>query len=40
MLRHGNTWFGVAAYHSATPVHNQRYQALLKQELMRSGVWR
>jgi soluble lytic murein transglycosylase-like protein len=40
MLRHGNTWFGVAAYHSATPVHNQRYQALLKQELVRSGVWR
>jgi soluble lytic murein transglycosylase-like protein len=40
MLRHGNTWFGVAAYHSATPVHNQRYQALLRQELMRTGVWR
>ena len=40
MLRHGNTWFGVAAYHSTTPAHNQRYQALLKQELMRSGVWR
>jgi soluble lytic murein transglycosylase-like protein len=40
MLLHGNTWFGVAAYHSTTPVHNQRYQALLKQELVRSGVWR
>ncbi|PUE40696.1 hypothetical protein B9Z50_10550 [Limnohabitans sp. Bal53] len=40
MLRHGNTWFGVAAYHSATPVHNQRYQALLRQELVRTGVWR
>jgi soluble lytic murein transglycosylase-like protein len=40
ILRHGNTWFGVAAYHSATPVHNQRYQDLLRQELMRSGVWR
>ena len=40
MLLHGNTWFGVAAYHSATPIHNQRYQALLKQELVRSGVWR
>jgi soluble lytic murein transglycosylase-like protein len=40
MLRHGNTWFGVAAYHSATPTHNQRYQVLLRQELIRSGVWR
>jgi soluble lytic murein transglycosylase-like protein len=40
MLHHGNTWFGVAAYHSATPVHNQRYQALLRKELMRTGVWR
>ena len=40
MVRHGNTWFGVAAYHSATPVHNQRYQALLRQELVRTGVWR
>ena len=40
ILNHGNTWFGVAAYHSATPVHNQRYQALLRQELVRSGTWR
>lgn len=40
MLRHGNTWFGVAAYHSVTPVHNLRYQALLQQELVRTGVWR
>jgi Transglycosylase SLT domain len=40
MLHHGNTWFGVAAYHSATPVHNLRYQALLRQELVRTGVWR
>ncbi len=40
MLHHGNTWFGVAAYHSATPIHNLRYQALLRQELVRSGVWR
>lgn len=40
MLRHGNTWFGVAAYHSVTPVHNQRYQVLLRQELARTGVWR
>jgi soluble lytic murein transglycosylase-like protein len=40
MLRHGNTWFGVAAYHSVTPVHNLRYQALVRQELVRTGVWR
>ena len=40
MLLHGNTWFGVAAYHSATPVHNQRYQVLLRQELVRAGAWR
>ncbi len=40
ILRHGNTWFGVAAYHSVTPVHNLRYQALVRQELVRTGVWR
>jgi soluble lytic murein transglycosylase-like protein len=40
MLLHGNTWFGVAAYHSTTPVHDQRYQALLRQELVLTGVWR
>ena len=40
MLRHGNTWFGIAAYHSTTPVNNQRYQILLRQELVRTGVWR
>jgi len=31
--RHGLTWFAVAAYHSITPEHNQRYQGLLKQAL-------
>jgi len=31
--RHGLTWFGVAAYHSLTPEHNQRYQALLMKVL-------
>jgi len=31
--RHGLTWFGVAAYHSLTPEHNQRYQALLMKAL-------
>ncbi len=38
LLRYGNTWFGVAAYHSVTPAHNARYQALLRQELRRSGA--
>jgi hypothetical protein len=31
--RHGLTWHGVAAYHSLTPEHNQRYQALLMKAL-------
>ena len=38
LLRYGNTWFGVAAYHSVTPTHNTRYQALLRKELRRSGA--
>ena len=31
--RHGLTWHGVAAYHSLTPEHNQRYQGLLMKVL-------
>ena len=31
--RHGLTWRGVAAYHSLTPEHNQRYQGLLMKAL-------
>ena len=31
--RHGLTWFGVVAYHSLTPEHNQRYQGLLMKVL-------
>ena len=31
--RHGLTWHGVAAYHSLTPEHNQRYQGLLLKAL-------
>jgi len=31
--RHGLTWYGVAAYHSLTPEHNQRYQGLLMKAL-------
>jgi soluble lytic murein transglycosylase-like protein len=38
MRTHGNTWFGVAAYHSATPYFNSRYQALIRNELRRAGV--
>ena len=26
---HGNTWFAIGAYHSATPYFNSRYQALV-----------
>jgi len=36
--RYGNSWFAAAAYHSITPVHNLRYQGLLKAELARQGV--
>ena len=36
--RHGYTWFGAAAYHSTTPVHNTRYQGLLKNQLARQGI--
>jgi Transglycosylase SLT domain len=34
----GNTWFGVAAYHSVTPYFNQRYQVMLYNELVESGT--
>jgi soluble lytic murein transglycosylase-like protein len=34
----GNTWEGVASYHSRTPYFNKRYQALLLNELIRSGA--
>ena len=34
----GNTLQGIAAYHSKTPYFNQRYQILLSNELVRSGV--
>jgi len=40
LLRHGNTWFGVAAYHSTTPEHNSRYQELVRREMARSGSLR
>lgn len=38
IARYGNTWFGIAAYHSATPYFNRRYQALLNNEMVKSGA--
>jgi soluble lytic murein transglycosylase-like protein len=35
--RHGNTWYGIAAYHSTTPEKNQRYQQLVYNELQRQA---
>lgn len=34
----GNTWFGVAAYHSTTPYYNNRYQVLLFNQLVADKV--
>lgn len=34
----GNTWEGVASYHSRTPYFNKRYQALVINEMIRSGA--
>ena len=38
MARYGNNWYGIAAYHSATPYFNNRYQILLKNALIDAGV--
>ena len=38
IARYGMTWFGVAAYHSVTPDKNFRYQVLVYNEMVRSGV--
>ena len=38
ITKHGNTWFGIAAYHSTTPKHNAKYQTLVFKELVRSGA--
>lgn len=38
VARFGNTWFGVAAYHSTTPYYNSRYQILLFNDLVAQGV--
>lgn len=36
--RHGDSWYGYAAYHSTTPYYNHRYQVLLHNELVRRGA--
>lgn len=38
IVKNGNTWFAVASYHSGTPYFNTRYQILLKNELIKSGL--
>lgn len=38
MNQYGNTWFAIAAYHSATPYYNQRYQVLLHNALIELKV--
>jgi soluble lytic murein transglycosylase-like protein len=38
MVRWGNNWFGIAAYHSETPKYNSRYQIMLHNELVAMGV--
>lgn len=38
MLKYGNTWFAIGAYHSATPSHNFKYQNLVYNALRKWGV--
>jgi soluble lytic murein transglycosylase-like protein len=38
IAKYGNTWFGVAAYHSASPCLNQRYGSMLWNVLVGWGV--
>jgi soluble lytic murein transglycosylase-like protein len=38
IARHGLSWYGIATYHSTTPDLNYRYQVLVYNELVRSGV--
>ncbi len=35
----GNTWQGIATYHSATPYFNYRYQVLVYNEMIRMGIY-
>lgn len=36
--KYGETWFGYAAFHSATPYFNHRYQVLIHNDLVRRGA--
>jgi hypothetical protein len=36
--KYGNTWEGIATYHSTTPYYNKRYQILLQNDLIKQGV--
>lgn len=38
MNQFGNTWFGIGAYHSATPYYNERYQILIQNALVDMGI--
>lgn len=38
LSKFGNTWYGVATYHSGTPCFNDRYQKLLRNQLRRWNV--
>lgn len=38
LAKYGNTWYGVAAYHSASPCQNSRYSALVWNALAGWGV--
>lgn len=38
LRRHGDSWFGVASYHSTTPCQNARYAALVWNALVGWGV--
>lgn len=38
MRVHGNTWFGIASYHSTTPCFNTRYAGLIWNALVEMGA--
>ena len=38
VAKHGNTWEGIATYHSGSPYCNRRYQVLVHNEMVSAGV--
>jgi hypothetical protein len=38
IARNGETWAGIASYHSSTPYFNARYQLLVYNEMVRMGA--